>query len=1408
MKKLLMFLVLLTVSVGTWAAASATQIANNTGNGKGFYYDQTTYAITAENAGDLAAALSNSTTISNLNMTNGTYFTFTGPLNADDLKALSQFGASNGVYFDFSNATFVDEDNNELKDTSILKDNLTNTKVNYLVLPNTTTSIKESDFPSNILEAEAINPTTKEFFGYSSSNSVGTLENILNFDLRACDSNLGIEDFTLVGNYTYNPNSAFKTTYSTSSCKESVFGFLAGDFNRQGFGRAAIKNLDLSGARFPNYGITTTYSIEVDGRTINFDSDTNAMELITEFNSTLESVDLPTDAGTTLIPFHTFYNCKNITSFDIPGNFQRIGFCAFEHCENATTITFHEGLTDMDPDAFLCCYALTEVDLPVGLHYVGEYAFNSCTSLESIVIPEGVTELKAGCFEYTNIVSIRLPNSLEYIDDNAFRQCLSLKTVTIPANVKKIGSKAFLRCSELTDVYVLGTTTIPECAPDAFDGGKYRNSGACEVKGNTSENHSYGYEGYADIIDLTTADHAPTTYDRNRKEVDETSWNYGGTGGAAILHYPQVSREAAYASAATTQEISDYIAAQSVDDSQILYYIENGNYKRVFFTPNAEDTYYHIPDEAWSGPFTSSQTGVSAYYNSDGYYVTPFIKCGDNGNAPQYYEQNGMKPTWSSVVKTPQKDGNDEWITTYYKYEWNGSAWTYNESPLIFSQPKYHSPVTSTVDNYVGTSQPVPGVTDYYASDGATNTVTPQLNSSLYYVSGSQTGGYVNTNREFKGGSTAYYILNTSTSQYERVYPGFNGYTVYSDNAGNTQVYQMSSDVTTYYYKDYSDNTIKEIPNGLQVFDYNNTYYYYDENAVIPVYSLTSEYNSGTTYYYKNYDGSYIEQTSLQFNTTYYYKDGTKTVTTYTEATVWDPTITTYYNKSQNNGQDVYTPISSWTENDFQGDYYYQTGTEPNYVSVCGTEYKPSHVYYTDNTGTTVASPVNFDGEYYTLDETQITTVSSTIINQIILKQTKTYAYKDANDEYHIVDAAFVQDNPNTTYYEVLQTASDDAYGEYYTVPERNARYGGVFIGEDNHGLTNWPDDNDLYAYPGGMSWSEGVHFDLINGKDYSGWKNFLLAGGYSVEEPTIVVPIEHVKKDVWYTICLPFDMTDDQLSATFGAKYELAEFAGVSIDDAEETYTLNFTRAVNAIVKHHPYMIHPYTKAENADGTPAEVLFTVTGVNLTADELNAAPSEMIKVVQDGFTFVGYGHNYDNDSEVEGASPVVIPQWAFYLAQDPAKTYPMFYRQTGANDRTTGGRWTKNTAVVLPPSYKWGASDGYTDTRTIYNTSGEVLYGGTTPYYNYLCEEYVLEKPAAGGSGGSVKSMFINFTNEPINHDADAIDIIVSKTEAEQTIPAEYKDKIFNLSGQMVGNNADGLEKGIYIKNGKKFIVR
>jgi len=1430
MKKLLTFLVLLCVSVGAWADATFSQIAKDTSNGKGFTYNHTTYSVELSAAGDLAnytyIESGASATVDNVEY--GTYFKFSGPMNAADLQALSKFASdanvTNDVYFDFSDATFVDGEGNPLTDTSILT-NLNNSKVKYLILPDNTESIVASDFPSNVLEAEAINPTTGQYLGYASPTGAGTLEHVIAFDRRNGKSDYNITDYTLVGTYTYQKDSngnAIQLSTSTSAepAYESVFSLLK-NTGQTGFTNVSIEELDLSGASFPIYkdkngnDMETDYSLSftTSSNPTTWTDKHNAMELIRLYGGSLKSVEFPTDPNTKLIPYKALYDCNLVESYNIPGNIETIGGLAFGHYGGdndktaLTSITFNEGLKYMNPDCFYNNQNLTEVNLPVGLTEVGKYAFTDCKALSTIVIPEGVTKLDVGCFHYTNITSIRLPNSLEVIESNAFRQCLSLTSVTIPANVQKIGSKAFYGSHNLTDIYVLGTTTIPECAADAFDGDAYRHHGSAPGT-YTSESYTYGYEGYRDIVDLTTVSGGEThVHTAARSIVDPVdTWGYGVEKGAAILHYPQATQEAEYSStAASPTEISAYIAAQDVDENQKLYYIEDGNYKRVFYDLSEEGTYYTIADDAWT-PTTQSVSGVSAYYNSDGYYVTPFIKCGtqwDANAAPQYYEQKGTKPTYNlTAIHQPQTvDGT--LVTKYYTK--NGE--TYTESPLRFSQTKYHSPVESVVDNYVGTSQPVSGVTEYYASDGATNTVTPQLNQSLYYVSDTQTGGYVNTNREFKGGNTAYYIFNNSTSQYERVYPGFNGYTVYSDNAGNTQVYQMSSDVTTYYYKDYSDNTIKEIPNGLQVFDYYNTYYYYDENAVIPVYSLTSEYNSGTTYYYKDYAGSYIEQTSLQFNTTYYYKDGTKTVTTYTEATEWDPTVETYYTKNGDN----YTAITSWSDNDFSGDYYYQTGTEPNYVSVCGMEYKPGRTYYTKNSDNTLSttSTVNFNGTYYTLDVTKVLPVSSEVIAKIILKQSKTYAYKNG-DEYQIVDAAYVQANQDNTYYEVLQTASDDVYGEYYTVPERNARYGGILKdGADDHGLTKWPDISDLYAYPGGIG-EDGVHFDLINGRDYSGWKNFMLVGGYSVEKPDIVVPIENVKKDVWYTFCVPFDLTDAQLQSTFGAKYELAEFTGVTVDDAKETYTLNFTTDVKAVVKHHPYMIHPYSKAENADGTPAETSFTITGVDLTDEDLNAAPSKMIKVERQGpdgkiFTFVAYGHNYDNNSVVNNASPVVIPQWAFYLAQDPSLTYPKFYRQTGANSRTTGGRWTKNTAVVLPPTYEWS----YTDSRSIYAADGSVLYGGDTgsAYYNYLCEEYKLEKevPATGDTG--VKSMFINFTNEPINHDADAIDII-EKTDAEQTILAEYMNKIFNLSGQMVGNNTDGLEKGIYIKNGKKFIVR
>ena len=60
---------------------------------------------------------------------------------------------------------------------------------------------------------------------------------------------------------------------------------------------------------------------------------------------------------------------------------------------------------------------------------------------------------------------------------------------------------------------------------------------------------------------------------------------------------------------------------------------------------------------------------------------------------------------------------------------------------------------------------------------------------------------------------------------------------------------------------------------------------------------------------------------------------------------------------------------------------------------------------------------------------------------------------------------------------------------------------------------------------------------------------------------------------DEWYTLCLPFDMTDAQLTATFGAGYTLAEMTGS--EDRGSLIHLNFDY-IHALEAGKPYMFKP----------------------------------------------------------------------------------------------------------------------------------------------------------------------------------------------------------------------------------------
>lgn len=66
------------------------------------------------------------------------------------------------------------------------------------------------------------------------------------------------------------------------------------------------------------------------------------------------------------------------------------------------------------------------------------------------------------------------------------------------------------------------------------------------------------------------------------------------------------------------------------------------------------------------------------------------------------------------------------------------------------------------------------------------------------------------------------------------------------------------------------------------------------------------------------------------------------------------------------------------------------------------------------------------------------------------------------------------------------------------------------------------------------------------------GWAQFMLMKDYNPEGEEIVYSKEY--NDVWYTMCFPFDLTDEQLAAAFNETFNIVDFSGVEITEATET--------------------------------------------------------------------------------------------------------------------------------------------------------------------------------------------------------------------------------------------------------------
>ena len=300
-------------------------------------------------------------------------------------------------------------------------------------------------------------------------------------------------------------------------------------------------------------------------------------------------------------------------------------------------------------------------------------------------------------------------------------------------------------------------------------------------------------------------------------------------------------------------------------------------------------------------------------------------------------------------------------------------------------------------------------------------------------------------------------------------------------------------------------------------------------------------------------------------------------------------------------------------------------------------------------------------------------------------------------------------------------------------------------------------------------------------------------------EEP--VYPIS-VKGSNWWTICVPFNMTKAQVDEVFGTGTHVCRFSSVTRKDdgnGNKSITLRFQNDVYAtkwtrnaetlaytkiedeapgkddivIYSHEAYMIYPTKSDKDAitlvrkeyDFETGSPLPTIIQAN--ANETENADHTEYRFVGNYVTEVSTATATNADEGVATADfkEVTIPQYSYIYAKKKNDTAHKFWFFTG-----TQMAWSPNKCVVQATKRD----------------------GGLTDYNNFF-----------GGNANSTKVTQMSLFGEETDGGTTGINEEITIIAGE----GDNAQRVYNLNGQMIGGN-NAKPKGIYIKGGKKFMVK
>lgn len=407
----------------------------------------------------------------------------------------------------------------------------------------------------------------------------------------------------------------------------------------------------------------------------------------------------------------------------------------------------------------------------------------------------------------------------------------------------------------------------------------------------------------------------------------------------------------------------------------------------------------------------------------------------------------------------------------------------------------------------------------------------------------------------------------------------------------------------------------------------------------------------------------------------------------------------------------------------------------------------------------------------------------------------------------------------------------DDENLKRYTDPTR------VYTLRDETGATDgegnpkmWPKHEEFVkSYNQAV---QGVIWDGTTAYDtkYTGWHQFCLAESKNLKENGKIVDFSRFKKNDWYSYCVPYDIRRSDLLQYLGnpeeGKYpDVTTLVQVKRDGDKQKVTLIFSQSLieqdvtldengrvqenadgtvaytqytddDPIVIHagRPYLIHPWYESGKSPKFESAEKYTVAinaGTEGTAATLDASFTHASETANK----MRLHDNWDVMSKTVGNATAMeyrfqgiynsghtIPDYCYFLAESAKKHINKFW--WSGQDTYKDMVWSPYSALIIarPAKSKWVDQ----------TTEKDVLN-----YTLTVTGEDDSFTTSAGAKHGGITFDFSEMSN------TTGISTVIDGQEVDVTY-----GRVYNLNGQYVGTSLNGLQKGIYVVNGKKVVVK